>query len=234
MPIRGIAIDLEGTCVDVEEAHHQSHLATAAEFGLTITLEEAYTKLPHFIGGPDREICREIHELLDPATRVRTTISEIAARDKFHYNLILSTLEIKPRPGVVQFIEAVSGMDLKVAIGSLTPADQAHLLLEHSGLGTLIGEANIVLAEHVQKLKPAPDVYLKTAEIMGIWPVNQVVFGDSPNDMRAALAAGSQTVGMPVVWTGATVGALIDTGACRVFRDWREINVPALIENLGG
>lgn len=56
MAIRGIAFDLKGTVVDVEAAHHNGHLAAAAEFGLTISLEEAYARLPHFIGGPDEKV----------------------------------------------------------------------------------------------------------------------------------------------------------------------------------
>jgi hypothetical protein len=43
---------LRGNAVDVEAAHHQGHIATASEFGLTMSLDEAYAKLPHFIGGP--------------------------------------------------------------------------------------------------------------------------------------------------------------------------------------
>ena len=231
MPIQGIALDLEGTAVDVEAAHHQGHLTAAAEFGLGISPEEAYAKLPHFIGGPREEVCREIHGLLDLTTRASVTVTEIVARDKFHYSRLLPSLEITARPGVVEFIRQVRSMDLPVAIGSLTPRDQAQLLLDRSGLGALIGERNIVLADHVERLKPAPDVYLKTAKIMGINPHNQLVFEDSPNGVRAAKAAGSLAVGMPVVLTGATVGALVEAGACQVFFDWRVINVSVLFSH---
>lgn len=58
--IQGIAFDLEGTVVDVEAAHHNGHIAAAADFGLSITLDEAYQKLAHFIGGPDEKVCGDI------------------------------------------------------------------------------------------------------------------------------------------------------------------------------
>ena len=90
----------------------------------------------------------------------------------------------------------------------------------------------MVLRDDVTMLKPNPEVFLKTATIMGIDPRNQLVFEDSPRGVQAALAAGSRAIGMPVVIRGATVGALVNAGACRIFFDWREINLPALLDNL--
>ena len=81
-------------------------------------------------------------------------------------------------------------------------------------------------------MKPAPDVFLETARRMGIDPKNQLVFEDSPNGVRAAIAAGSRAIGMPVVIRGSAVAALVDAGAARIFFDWREINASALITNL--
>lgn len=142
-------------------------------------------------------------------------------------------MPIKPRSGFLDFYERVRDMGLKLTIGSLTPEKQAVTLLERSGLATLFGQHNIVLREHVANPKPAPDVFLKTASTMEIDPREQLVFEDSPRGVKAALAAGSKAVGMPVVIRGVTVGALVDAGACRIFFDWREINASALIENLG-
>ena len=233
MPILGIAFDLEGTVVDVEAAHHEGHLATASEFGLTISLEEAYAKLPHFIGGPDEKVCEDIRNLLNDEARNRVTVEHILARDRFHYERLLVEMEIKPRLGFLDFYEKALGMGLKLTIGSLTPEKQAGALLERSGLGAVFGQHNIVLREHVANPKPAPDVFLKTSSIMEIATSEQLVFEDSPRGVQAALAAGSSAIGMPVVTRGITVGALVDAGVCRIFFDWREINVSALIKNLG-
>lgn len=232
MPILGIAFDLEGTVVDVEAAHHNGHLAAAEEFGLTISLEDAYARLPHFIGGPDEKVCEDIWKLIDDDTRNRVTVDEILARDRFHYERLLAEMPVDPRPGFLDFYESVRGMGLKLTIGSFTPEKQAATLLERSGLGRTFGKHNIVLREHVANPKPAPDVFLKTASIMGINPSEQLVFEDTPRGVKAAIAAGSKAVGMPVVILGATVAALVDAGVCRIFFDWREINASALIENL--
>jgi beta-phosphoglucomutase len=229
----GIAFDLEGTVVDVEAAHHNGHLAAAADFGLTIALEEAYDKLPHFIGGPREKVCEDLWKLLSPKIQQEVTIEDILARDKFHYTSLLATMPIKLRPGFLDFYKSVCSMGLSVTIGSLTAEKEAQTLLERSGLLDLFSIEKIVLREHVTHLKPAPGVFLKTAALMRVDPEDQLVFEDSPRGIEAALAAGSKAIGMPVVIRGATVAELIDAGAARIFFDWREINATELIENLG-
>lgn len=232
MPIGGVAFDLEGTIIDVEKAHHNKHLAAAAEFGLALTLEDALIMIPHFIGGPDEKVCEAIWGLLDPAIQEKVSVEQILVRDKLHYNRFLETIPIEPRPGFLDFYANVRALGIPMTIGSLTPQNQAETLLERSGLGNLFGDDNIVLREHVSNEKPAPDVYLLTAKIMGVDTRNQLVFEDSPHGVMAALAAGSKAVGMPTIIRPHTVAALIEAGACRIFYDWGEINVPVLIENL--
>lgn len=215
--IRGIAFDLEGTVVDVETAHHNGHIAAAADFGLAITLDDAYQKLAHFIGGPDEKVCEDIWHLLPLDTQKKTRMEDILKQDKFHYERLLAEMPIAARPGFFDFYRNAANMGLRLTIGSLTPEKQAITLLARSGLSELFGENNIVLREHVVKPKPAPDVFLKTAEIMGINSNSQLVFEDSPRGVAAARAAGSKAVGMPVVIRGSVVGALVDAGVIRIF-----------------
>lgn len=235
MAIYGAAIDLEGTAVDVEHVHHHGHLAAAQEFGLTIRLQDACTRLHHFIGGPDRKVCEDIWNLLDERTRSRTTIDEILARTQYHYDQLIHHTSITPRPGFTTFCMAARSAGLKLAIGSLTPTAQATLLLERSGLARVFPRQDIVLAEDVVNLKPAPDVFLKTAERMGIDPSEQMVFEDSPRGVQAALAAGSKIViGMPVILRPEVIRALADAGTSRIFIHWHQVSVPQLIKELGG
>jgi beta-phosphoglucomutase len=233
MAIRAIAFDLEGTIIDIESVHHRAHLAAAREFGVGISIEDAYEKLPHFIGGPDEEVAEEIRALLDEETRMKVSIEDITAMKRRSYECELEETPISVREGFFFFFSAAREMGLELSIGSLTPEKQARTLLERSGLLKHFDGRNIVLREHVENLKPAPDVFLKTAAIMGVHPSEQLVFDDSPRGVMAAIAAGSKAVGMPVILLGSTVGALVDAGANRIFFDWREMNAVELIRDLG-
>jgi pseudouridine 5'-phosphatase len=57
----------------------------------------------------------------------------------------------------------------------------------------------VVCGDHPRVLrgKPAPDIFLVTAELMGIAPGSCVVIEDSPNGLAAALAAGMRAIGFP-------------------------------------
>ena len=223
MKVEGVAFDLEGNVIDVEFAHHRGHLYSAARVGVHLTLEQAINILPHFIGGPDTAIAREIFELSGEKSS-----PEAISQDKTtHYNEQLSTLDkIEPRVGFLEFLIYARGLGLPTAIGSLTVRHQALTLLRASGLDQLFPSTDILLREDVVNVKPDPEVYLKTAQIMGIDPANQLVFDDSPNGIRASIAAGSRAIGMPVYYDMPEVReALKVAGASRIFRNWRQVNI---------
>ncbi len=50
--------------------------------------------------------------------------------------------------------------------------------------------------QQVSRPKPAPDVYLRVAELLGANPRNCVVFEDSHTGVEAARAAGARVVGL--------------------------------------
>lgn len=231
MNFLGFAFDLEGTVVDVESAHHNAHFATAAEVGVEINTDNAFRLLPHFIGGPDSQVMEEIWAL----SPKKVSPEDLLQRKQFHYNRLLATMDIAPRPGFPYFFNLAKDLGLLVSIGSLTSMVQAKVLLERSGVGEMIGEKNIVLAEHVKNHKPKPDVFLETARRMGIDPKNQLVFEDSPRGVEAAIAAGSLAIGMPSVGVQnrpESIAQLIQAGVCRLFMHWSEINIVPLLLNL--
>lgn len=218
--LQGIAFDLEGTVIDVEYAHHQAHIRTAREVGLELTIDTALGTIPHFIGGPDERIAEEIWTLSDK----RKTPSEILERDMHHYEVLLADMSIEPREGFLDFLHTITALGIKSAIGSLTPSIQANFLLARSGIGKLFSES-VVLRHHVMNVKPAPDVFLKTAALMHISPSDQLVFEDSPRGITAARNAGSRAIGMPVYWRKETVDTLLGSGAISVFRHWSEVDI---------
>jgi beta-phosphoglucomutase-like phosphatase (HAD superfamily) len=55
----------------------------------------------------------------------------------------------------------------------------------------------VVARDDVRKVKPAPELFLLAAARLGVAPAACLVFEDSPNGMRAALAAGMRCVAVP-------------------------------------
>lgn len=223
----GVAFDLEGTVVDVENVHHMGFAQAAMDAGVEINLddiENVLSRIPGFIGGGDQKVVEGIYQISDG----RLSIEEILARKKAYYELRITHEDIKPREGFIEVFQRLRDLGIPVAIGSLTPTDKGIFLLEKSGLVNLFPQEKIVLKENVRALKPAPDVYLETAKRMGISPERQLVFEDSPTGVKAAVAAGSQAIGIPVYQQ--TVSSLLDAGARRVFGSWKNVDIDGLLK----
>jgi beta-phosphoglucomutase-like phosphatase (HAD superfamily) len=54
-----------------------------------------------------------------------------------------------------------------------------------------------VSSEEVDRGKPAPDVYLEAARLLGVGPEKLAAIEDSANGIRAAKAAGMRVVAIP-------------------------------------
>ena len=219
--VEGVAYDLEGDVVDTEFIHHGGHLYSASQAGLQLTIPQAIKVIPHFIGGPDNAIAEEISAL----SGGKRSPAEIADDKKSYYDEQLAKLtKIEPRPGFLRFLEYVKNRGIPVAIGSLTVREQALVLLQASGLDRLFPADHIVLRDGVREVKPSPEVWLKTAFLMGIDPARQIVFDDSPNGILAAVRAESRAYGMPVYYQMREVKtALRKAGTTRIFRSWNEV-----------
>ena len=99
--------------------------------------------------------------------------------------------------GIAEWLEHVSGAPIALA----TNAERANVdfVLDGGGLRPYFGA--IVDGSQVERPKPAPDVYLRAAELLELPPRNCIVFEDSPVGVAAAVAAGMRVVG---VFTHAT------------------------------
>jgi beta-phosphoglucomutase-like phosphatase (HAD superfamily) len=229
----GVTLDLEGTTVDLESQRHGAHLDAAASFGLAIDRQFAVSSLPHFIGGPDEKVAEDIYALAHAELRMPRPefVTEFLARDTELFEKRLETADIRPRDGVSEVLSWVNELRVPLALGSLTREDQGRRILNSSGLSRFFGP-RVVFREHVREPKPAPEVYLATAQLMDVPSSGQIVFDDSPRGIRAAYAAHSSPIGMPVILEKSALGALEAERPLRIFRDWRDPELREYVREL--
>ena len=55
----------------------------------------------------------------------------------------------------------------------------------------------MVCGDMISRSKPAPDIYLRAAELLGVAPQECIALEDSPNGIRSGIAAGMYTVMIP-------------------------------------
>jgi HAD superfamily hydrolase (TIGR01509 family) len=98
-------------------------------------------------------------------------------------------------PGIAELFDAAGRHGLKTAVASSSALDWVGPFLEQHGLAARLDA--VCTRDDVERVKPAPDLFLLAAARMGVAPARCVVFEDSPNGIRAARAAGMFAVAVP-------------------------------------
>ncbi len=222
----GLAFDLEGTLVDLEKAHHGGHLETARELGLTLSFEDALKLIPSLVGGPDFAVAAEIKKAAD----AQDSVEEIVSRTRRHYRRLRAAMDICPRRGVAAFLLSARQMNIPLAIGSVTSREDGNAILSAAGLLSFFPQHAQVFIEDVVQPKPAPDVYVETANRMGVAVSHQLVFEDSPVGVRAAIAANSRVIAIPAVTDFNILDHFRRCGALAVFSDWTDFSIESIIK----
>jgi len=97
--------------------------------------------------------------------------------------------------GAVAFVESLPP-DLPRAVASSSALEWIERHLEHLGLRRHFGDLVFSGAHHVDRGKPAPDIYHHAAQAMGV-PIERVaIIEDSPVGVRGAVASGATVIGL--------------------------------------
>jgi len=97
--------------------------------------------------------------------------------------------------GAVDFVRSLP-QDLPRAVASSSSTRWLNGHLEHLGLTDAFGDHVYSGHEHVERGKPAPDIYLYASAQIGV-PIEQcVIIEDSPVGVRGALASGARVIGL--------------------------------------
>jgi HAD superfamily hydrolase (TIGR01509 family) len=97
--------------------------------------------------------------------------------------------------GAVSFIEALPP-DLPRAIASSSSIEWIHAHLDHLGLRRHFGDKIFSGRAHVERGKPAPDIYFHAAAAMGVPIERTAIIEDSPVGVTGAVASGGFVIGL--------------------------------------
>lgn len=99
------------------------------------------------------------------------------------------------RPGIARWLDDAARLDVAVGVASSSPPDWVEHHLERLGLRERFG--CLACADGVIPGKPDPTSYRHAVEQLGGDPAVSVAVEDSPNGVRAAVAAGLYTIAVP-------------------------------------
>ena len=103
--------------------------------------------------------------------------------------------KLHPLDGVISFIERCLNRGLRLAVASSADPIKIHINLEEIGLERSIFHA-IVSGLDTEHKKPAPDIFLKAAELVGVEPGHCLVVEDAVSGVEAGKAAGAKVLAL--------------------------------------
>lgn len=185
-PIQAAVFDLDGLLVNTEELYQHVGSELLRRRGKTFGPD----LLDAMMGRPPAvslAIMIEWHGLAD-------TVETLAAETGAIFAGLLDE-RLEPMPGAMDLVDTLAGRGLPRAVATSSGPAFAHDVLGRVGL--LDRFAFVLTSADVVNGKPDPEIYLAAAARLGVDPAAMIVFEDSHNGCRAAVAAGAVVVAVP-------------------------------------
>ena len=185
-PFQAVIFDMDGTILDTESVFKTIVFEVCTELGFEMT-DAVHGSM---VGGSHEHT----NKLLIESYGVSFPYALFDERCRFIMRE-RSHGGVPVKPGAREFIGELRerGIPTAVATSSRQPHAQHHL----SAAGLLDMFETIVTRDDVTHPKPHPEPYLTAARRLGVDPLNCLALEDSHSGVRAAHAAGMQTIMVP-------------------------------------
>lgn len=187
-----LIFDFDGLIIDTESAEVKAWRKEFEEVGLVFDLD-AFIET---IGANGPEIQYPVNVLVERSGETRTSEQIWAEHNK---RSVEEGLKLPPLDGVMELLDRAEEAGILLAVGSSSKSYWVTTLLD--GLGIKDRFDTVVTFDDVEFAKPAPDIYLKVLENLGVAPENALVLEDSYNGALAAQRAGIRVVAVPTQLT---------------------------------
>ncbi len=182
-----LIFDGDGVLFDSEVLYQEIERAHLSQIGLDFSIE-TYTE--RFLGRGNKDFEREI------SAEYYKKFGDEVDLDFWR------ELRLTKRQKISENLEAVEGIpqllqkfiSVPKAVASSSAFDFLNKKLEITNLKTFFGE-HIYSGDFVENGKPAPDIFLYTANALNVSPDNCIVIEDSVNGIKSGKEAGMFVVG---------------------------------------
>ncbi len=181
--MKGIIFDLDGTMVDNMMTHHQAWQRKLSALGLDLTLEEVMDQI--------HGINEEIIERLFGDRFNREQRDRISWEKEFEYRQIFKE-NLQLISGLSEFLLHLKQAGTPLAIGTAAPPENVDFVLDNLNVRKFF--KSVLHSGNVTKGKPDPEIFLKSAENIGVPIEDCVVFEDSVVGVQTALNSGCSVV----------------------------------------
>lgn len=211
-----VIFDCDGVLVDSEPISNRVFCEMLNELGLPLTVQQVFDR---FVGLSMPQCVAGVAELLG-ASPPPDFVARLQARTEAALRS-----GVKPMPGIREVLDTLCH---PYCVASSGPHSKIRTTLGTTGLVERF-DGRIFSAQDVRHSKPAPDLFLHAAAMLGHAPSRCLVVEDTPTGVRAGVAAGMRVFGFCAF---TPVDRLVDAGAHATFSAMHEL--PAMIEGWAG
>jgi HAD superfamily hydrolase (TIGR01509 family) len=184
--VEAVVFDMDGLMFDSERVAREAWRAALLARGYVLT-DEVYLRA---VGRTAAEALHVFTAAFGDGLPAEAVEQDKAAR-------LLELLGEAPplKPGLAQVLDEADRLGLPAAVASATASPEVRRRLAAAGLERRF--AVVVGGDEVRAGKPAPDLFLRAAELLDAPPAACLVLEDAEAGIRAAAAAGMPAVMVP-------------------------------------
>ena len=217
--VQGILFDFNGTMFFDEEFQERSWREyLAAKIGRPVSDEEFQTQ----IHGRNAET--SLAYFLNRGDLTRKEIEQLEEEKEIIYRaMCLESEAFRLADGLEDFLDGLKRRGMPMTIATASGLNNVRFFFEHLHLDLWFSLDRVVYNDGTLPGKPAPDLFLKAAERIGVDITHCAVFEDTRSGIQAALRAGAcERVGV-----ASMLGKdeLLKLGATRVIDNYVNIRI---------
>lgn len=184
--IQAVLFDMDGLMFDTETVYMKAWKKTGEKLGITVD-ERFLIPSRGMIRADSKKLFEDLYH---PSIEYEAIID---IRQEFLDEEFRKGITCKK--GLFVLLTYLKTRKYKIALATSTPRKRAMKLLEKAKVESFFEE--MVFGDMVENGKPAPDIFLKAAQMVNIAPEKCLVLEDSRNGMVAGKKAGCKVIMIP-------------------------------------
>lgn len=179
--IKALLFDLDGTLIDSEKFHFDCWNTFLCQYDVAIDFKDW---LSNYAGIP---LPKNAKTIIDRYKIDEDLDSFIDRREKITFDGFRTT-DIRLMPHALEFVQFVYEKGLTLAVVTASPKMDVEAVFERNGLARYF--SLFITRTDVSKSKPDPESYNLCVERLGLQKDECIVFEDTLNGVKSAMAAG--------------------------------------------